>query len=166
MGFDLLKLNIWKIGALKQAKYLVSAERGTQEIVYVNDEEGTISIEPLKANTGFLNSTPEIKKTWMMIPALKFRLAKDDEVMEDRQLLIVCNRDYLPLDPNKTLTVAQREKLASLKTIAKERHAIRRMDAGKYSPLHNVNEVVINGCFVILGIAIPVWFLWQWLVVK
>lgn len=148
---DLLKINLFKGGIFKQAKFLVSTPQQAQKVVYISDA-GTVSMELLPSFTGFL-SADGIKKAWFNLHNLKMQVYKGDEKQEE-SVLIISDRSYLPLDPHNTLKPKTKAELASLKDIAKLRHAEQRMDAGAPEGRSTIQELIINGCFILIGILI------------
>jgi len=151
-NMNLSKWPIFKAGIFRQAKYLVSAPQKAQSVLEIL-ETGTVGLEPLPMQTGFMQaSAPEVKKAWAMVHALKFQIYKDGQPTESDAALAISERSYIPLDPLNTLQVKDREKLASLKDIAKVRHAQARAAAGAQDSHKDLAAFIIQAGFVILGL--------------
>lgn len=149
---NLAKWPIFKAGIFRQAKYLVSTPQKAQSVLEIL-ETGTIGIEQLPMQTGFFKaSTPEVKKTWANVHALKFQIYKNGQPAGKEAVLAISERSYIPLDPLNTLKQKDREKLASLKDIAKVRHAQARAAAGAQDTHKDLAAFIIQAGFVILGI--------------
>jgi len=149
---DLLGLNLWKFNILKQAKYLVSSPQKAQKVLEIL-ETGVVGIEPLPMQTGFMKAvSPEVKKAWANIHALKFQIYNNGKPSQDEAALVISERSYTPLDPLNTLKQEERQKLASLKDIAKVRHAQARSNAGAMDQHGNLAAMVIQGGFVMLAL--------------
>jgi hypothetical protein len=149
---NLSKWPIFKAGIFRQAKYLVSAPQKAQRVLEIL-EDGTIGIELLPMQTGFLQATtPEVKKAWAMVHALKLQVCKNGQPLEGETVLVISERSYIPLDPLNILKEKDREKLASLKDIAKVRHAQARAAAGSQDKNKDLAAFIIQAGFVILGL--------------
>ena len=149
---NLSKWPIFKAGIFRQAKYLVSAPQKAQTVLEIL-ETGTVGIEPLPMQTGFMQATaPDVKKAWANVHALKFQIYKDGQPTERDAALAISERSYIPLDPLNTLKEKDREKLASLKDIAKVRHAQARAAAGSQDKNKDLAAFIIQTSFVLLGL--------------
>ena len=148
---DLLKLNIWRGGFFKQAKYLVSTPQKAQKNILIS-ESGVVSQELIPMQTGFV-SAEEVKKAWLVLHNLKFQVHKSGEPAGQESVLVLSERSYVPLDPLESLKPKDKEKLTSLKDIARLRHAEARADTGKNTDSNTqISQLIINGCFVMIGI--------------
>ncbi len=146
---DLLKLNLFRGGIFKQAKFLVSTPQKAGKTLFIS-EAGTISQEILPMHTGWISSG--IKKAWLVLHGLKFTLCKDGKPIQDEPVLLISERSYIPLDPNGTLKPKDKEKLTSLKDIARLRHAEERADAGRPEDKTDVQSTIITGSFILLAL--------------
>lgn len=149
---NLLKLRIFQTGAVKQTKFLLSTPQNAQHCIYWPDSR-TLSKEILSAKTSWLKpSSPDIKKSWLLIHPLEFKLKKEGELIQNESVLLITDRRYTPADPFVLIKSKDREKMTSLREIAKMRHAQVRADIGKkYDALTNTITLAIYGG-VILGI--------------
>jgi len=144
-------MNIFRGGIFKQIGFLLSSPQAAQMIVYIPNS-GIVSQELLPHDTGFASSTKE-EKEWAGIHSLKFQVRKNGEPVQDESVLVVTDRNYLPLDPFDTLKPKDRERMASLTDIARLRHAQARSKAGKaVDPKARVTEFIIHASFVMLGV--------------
>lgn len=150
---DLLKLNIFRGGVFKQAKFLVSTPQSAQKVVLIS-EAGTISQEILPMHTGWISTDIKmgLKKAWLVLHSCKFSVYKDGVPVQDEQVLLISERSYIPLDPNELIKQKEKEKLTSLKDIARLRHTERRIDAGRYTGGQGMAEKIVYGCFILLGL--------------
>jgi len=149
---NLSKWPIFKAGIFRQAKYLVSTPQRAQRVLEIL-ETGTVGIELLPMQTGFIQATaPEIKKAWANVHALKFQVYKNGQPLEDDAVLVISERSYKPLDPLDTLSEKDREKLASLNDIAKVRHAQARAVAGAQDTHKDLAAFIVQAGFVLLGL--------------
>jgi len=149
---NLSKWPIFKAGLFRQAKYLVSTPQKAQRVLEIL-ETGTVGIEQLPMQTGFMKASMlEVKKTWVNIHALKFQVYKKGQPVEGEAVLAISERSFIPLDPLDTLKPKDREKLASLKDIAKVRHAQARAAAGAQDTHKDLAAFIIQASFVLLGI--------------
>lgn len=153
MGFDLLKLNMFRGGIFKQAKYLVSTPQRAQKVVFIS-ETGTISQELLPMFTGFISADVS-KKAWIVLHSLKFSLKKKNQPAQDEQVLLISERSYIPLDPNGRIKPKDKEKLVSLTDISRLRHAgvIADMGKGGESPT-DIAQLIITGSFVLWALMV------------
>lgn len=143
---------VFRSGLFKQAKYLISSPQKAQRVIEIT-ETGVVGIEYLPMQTGFLRApAPDIKKAWANVHALKCQIFKDGLPTQDESALLISERDYIPLDPLQTLGKGGREKLASLKDIAKVRHAQARAAAGSQDSHRSVALYIIQICAFLLGI--------------
>lgn len=147
---DLSKWPIFKAGVFQQAKYLVNAPQKAQKVLAIT-ETGTVGMQLLPMETGFMK-LKEGKKAWAAVHALKFQVYKNGQPTESEAVLVLSERNYIPLDPLNTLTKKDREKLASLKDIAKVRHAQARAAASQQDANKDVTEMVITYSSILLGL--------------
>lgn len=149
-GKDLLKMQLIQSSFFKQLGFLFSTPEKAQKIVMVS-ETGTIGQEILPMHTGFVNST-KTRRTWLVLHALKFLVYKDGKPAQDEPILLISERNYLPLDPNNSLKPKEKEKLASLKDIAKLKHAEARALAGKPNEQNDLTTIIVYGSFILIAI--------------
>lgn len=148
---DLLNLNIFRGGIFKQIKFLFSTPQQSQRCIYIS-EPGTISQEYLPMHTGFVSPMQD-KKAWTVLHSLKFQVWKDGEPAQDDSVLVISDRSYIPLDPFNTMKPKDKERLASLKDIARLAHADVRSDMSKHEDTRTrLQYFIINGCFVMIGL--------------
>lgn len=150
-SMDLLKINLFRGGIFKQLKFLISVPQSAQKCVFIA-ESGIVSLEILPLHTGFV--CPEkVKKAWAVLHTLKFQVRKQNELEQDESVLVISERSYVPLDPFNTIKEKDKARMTSLTDIAKLRHAEARAEAGKQTtPGTRLTELIINSCFVMLGI--------------
>lgn len=148
---DLLKMNLFQHGLVKQAKFLISSPQKAQRVLGIM-ETGVVAIEPAPLNaTGFINASEEIiKKAWANIHALKLQVYKLGQPVQGDSVLAISERNYKPLDPLGIMTNKETEKLASLADIAKVRHAQARAAASGANPIKDIAVFIIQWCFVII----------------
>lgn len=151
---DLFKANIFKGGLFKQAKYLTSTPQRAERVIYVS-ETGVLSMETIPMSTGYMSADKE-HMTWAVIHSLKLKLTKFGESIQDARAMLVCERSYVPLDPLNKLKPKEKERLASLSEIAKNRHDVERANvaAGNTSGRTPLTEVVTYGGFIIIAICV------------
>jgi len=151
---DLFKANIFRAGFFKQAKYLAATPERAERVIYIS-ETGVLSMESLPMSTGYMTAEKE-HMTWAVIHSLKFKLTKFGESIQDARAMLICERSYVPLDPLNKIKAKEKEKLASLNDIAKNRHAIERANvaAGNVPGRAPLTEVVTYGSIVIVVICI------------
>lgn len=148
---DLLKLNIFRGGLFKQAKFLISTPQQAGR-VFLFGENGMASMEVLPLEDAFL-SADEGKKSWQMDHAVTFKVYKYGEPFQDEPVLLLSERTYLPLDPFNTIKPKEKEKRSSLLDIARLRHANVLADLKKTrGQQSNVAQLIIQGCFILLGL--------------
>lgn len=148
---DLLKLNLFRGGLFKQLRYLISTPKDAQKCVYIS-EAGIVSQEILPMSTGFVEAK-EKKKAWDVIHNLKWRVYKSGLPSQDEAVLVITDRSYIPLDPFNTIKSKDKERLTSLKDIARLRHNEARADVGKQlDPNQRIAEFIVTSCFVLLGL--------------
>lgn len=148
---DLLKINLFKSGFLKQLRFLISVPQTAQKCIFIA-ESGVVSLELLPLHLGFV--CPEkVKKAWAVLHTLKFKVKKQEELVQDESVLVISERSYIPLDPFNTIKPRDKARMTSLTDIARLRHAEARSEAGKQvTPGTRLTELIINSSFVILGI--------------
>ena len=141
---------------------MVSTPMQSQANYYIG-ESGNINRELLSMTGTGWESPPLTKKAWAVIHSSKFSVEKNGIATGDTVLLI-SDRSYIPLDPNGAMTQEDKERLASLKDIARMRHAAERHDAGHYQdPQDTVPQNIVLGCFVISGLAVALYFIGQFI---
>ena len=151
---NLLKLNLFRGSIFKQAKFLASTPQRAESVVYIS-ETGTLSRETLPMSTGYISAEKE-HMTWAVLHSLKLKLMKFGVPVQDARTLLISERSYVPLDPQNRIKTKEKEKVASLSDIAKNRHAIERANAGAdnaggKTPL---TEVVTYGSLIIIALCI------------
>lgn len=161
---DLFNLNILKSGWIRQLKFLFSSPERAQEVILWS-ETGAISLEPLPIHTGFVTSNTT-KRAWMVIHALKFAVYKDGQPWEDKQVLLISERNYKPLDPNGSMKKEDVDKLASLTDIAKLKHAEARAAAGRSDDQSSILDTIVVGCFLIDGLYGIIWAIMRFITNK
>lgn len=141
---------VFRAGIFKQAKYLVSSPQKAQNVLEIL-ETGVVGREQLPMTTGFMRATlKEVKKAWANVHALRYQIYQDGEPTDGESVLIISERSYIPLDPLNTLKQKDREKLASLKDIAKVRHAQARAVASSQDNHKDIASTVITLSFAFL----------------
>jgi len=151
---DLFKARIFRGGIFKQLKFLISTPQRSQRTLLLS-EIGSVTQEILPMSTGYI-SADIAKKAWMVLHNLKFRVYKNGLPYEDDQVLLISERSYIPLDPFGEIKPKDKERMTSLKDIARLRHADARADAGKQGEGSDVASKVITGCFIMLGLILMV----------
>lgn len=143
---------LFSFGFVKKSKQLVTTQQKAKPALLI-PEAGAVGINPFPMYTGFMKSDePEVKKAWVYIHALKLEVYKYGQPTGMEAVVPISERSYMPLDPLGILTEKMKEKLASLKDIAKIRHAQQRAVALGSDPIKTLAQFVINGCFIIWGI--------------
>jgi hypothetical protein len=149
-GKDLLKMQAMQGSFFKQVKFLFSSPQKAQNVVLLS-ESGVISKEVLPMATGFFSS-PTTRRTWLVLHPLKFLVYKDGKLFQDDPVMLISERNYLPLDPNAILKPKDKERLASLKDIARLKHAEARSMAGKTSGDNGLANTIVYGSFIMIGV--------------
>lgn len=150
---DLLKLNLFRGGIFKQAKFLVSAPQKAGKGLY-RSEQGTVSLEVLPLSTGFMDVITA-KKTWQADHIYKLRVLKNGEPVQDEAVLPFCDRSYMPLDPLQIIKAKDKEHRRSLRDIAGTRHDQVLIDIGnERDKATDVVQVIVTWSFVIIALAI------------
>lgn len=147
---DLLKINLFRGGFFKQAKFLFTSPKRAQKVFMVS-ETGVLSLEVLPMSFGFV-SYVGAKLAWLVFHPLKLRMRDEDD-----PVLPVSERSYYPLDAFGKLKSEDKDNLLSLKQIAKIRHAERRTQVGeenKTSAKANFYKTVVTACFVLIAVII------------
>jgi hypothetical protein len=148
---SLKDLPVWRSSLFRKTKYMVSSPQKAQMVLAIT-EQGVIGKQPLPMQTGFMKAIePEVKKAWANVHALKYQIYKNGQPTEDESALVISERSYIPLDPLNTLNKQNREKLASLKDIAKVRHAQARAAASAQDANKDVAMVIIYICGFLLA---------------
>jgi hypothetical protein len=152
MDLNILKWNLFQNSAMKQAKYLVSQPNKAQPCIYIS-EAGTVSLEVLPMNTGFVQASNDVKKAWVVVHPLKRQILKNGQPWRDDSVLSVCDRDYYPLDPHNVLDPKVRKNMNSLQKLAKMNHAKYRHDIGKaIDPNARITEAIVTWSFIMLAL--------------
>jgi len=132
---DLLKFNIFQGSFFKRIKFLFSSPAKAQDVFLIS-EAGTVGIEPLPMQTGFV-SADEIKKAWVVEHDKKCAIWKNGVPTGRTLVLPISERTFRPLAPYQQL-IAETEtenkegkKKSPLFNIARLRHAERRADYAK-----------------------------------
>lgn len=155
---DLLTLNLFRGSIFKQIKFMFSSPQRAQSAYYIS-EAGTVSKEVIPIFTGFM-CPATVKKAWVVIHSLKFKSYKNGIPLQTEAALAISDRSYIPLDPNKLMNAKNREQLTSLKDIARMGHASARADVRPdTNEGMDISRLIINGCFILLGIIIIVGFI-------
>ena len=103
--------------------------------------------------TGFVTAEP-VKKSWNAIHSLKFAVYKDGKPTGEA-VLMLSDRSRLPLDPLGILQTKAKEKVASLKDIARGKHMDARASVGlATNPYYRILTAIINGCMLLIGLII------------
>ena len=141
---------------MKQAKFLLSTPDQSQKCVYIS-ESGTITCEVLPMETGYMTAA-NLHKTWKVEHNLKIQMKNEKGVLEDESVLMISDRDYLPLDPFEKITDEEREAMKPLKDIAKINHAVARSKMGGEGddPRTRLFNTVTIWSWVIAGLSIAV----------
>ncbi len=146
-GKNLLKMQFFQQGLFKQAKFMFSSPERPQGNIVLS-ETGTIGFETMPLHTGFETSL-STKRTWMVLHALKFKVYKNGKPYQDEPVLLITERSYLPLDPNSRLTTKEKAKLASLKDIARLKHAEALSMAGRPNDGNDFMQSIIAYSFML-----------------
>jgi len=127
---------------------------------YYIRESGIISRELLPIHTGW-ESPSLTKKAWVIIHSLKFSVEKAG-IATGEAVQVITDRSYIPLDPNKTMTKEELDRLADLNDIASLRHADARQDASKYQNAESsVPGNIVSWSFILIGITVALYFIGQ-----
>ena len=155
---NLSKWPIFKAGIFRQAKYLVSTPQKAQDALEIL-ETGSVGIEPLPMQTGFLTAPgKEVKKAWANVHALKVQIYKDGKPTERLAAIPISERSYIPLDPLDILKQKAKEKLASLDDIAVSRHDDAMADTTP-STGEQIQRMIINIGFTFLFFLAVIYYL-------
>ena len=115
-------------------------------------ENGVVTIEQLRIKTGFLMANEaEAKMAWANVQALKYQICKDGQSTEHEPVLILSERDYIPLDPLNTINQKERVKLASLNDIFDIKHAQAKLEAGTQDESKDTATIIIQLSFFLLA---------------
>ena len=148
---DLLKLNFFQQALFKQAKYLVSTPAHSQAVVTVS-EAGTISKDLLAMNTGYITAK-ETRRSWLVHHALKISIKELNGKVQDEQVLLISERNYLPLNPfDRVLSDGE---ITPLTQIARLRHADKRANAGDNKDQDartRMLSMVTSGSLILIGL--------------
>lgn len=149
---DLKKWPIFKSGTFRQAKYLFAPPVKAQHVVVIS-ESGDIWDEYFPIDKNFMKPTDaSLKREWALEHALKLQVCKDGIPTGDDSILLISERTYLPLDALGILGPEDRASRASLKDTGRTIHAQARAQAGAFSSHKDIANLVIQGCFILLGI--------------
>jgi hypothetical protein len=148
-GKDLLKLQVLQNSIFKQISFLLSPQQNAQKNFHI-DEIGNASMPLRPVRTGY-ESNDDLKKTWLVLHALKYEVYVNGKPTGEK-VLITDDRHYLPQDPNKRLTSNAKEKLASLDDIAYLKFLEVLSNAGKRKDMIDLLNNAILGSFILDGI--------------
>lgn len=151
---DLFRINLFRLGLVKQAKFLISTPNKAQRVLGIM-ETGTVGIEPAPLQTGFMKASGEgVKKAWASIHALKLQVYKFGQPTNTESVLAISERSYKPLDPLAKMNVEDINSLASLSEIAGVRDAQARATAGTIGEHRDTAQFIMQWCFVLILIEI------------
>lgn len=149
---DLKKWPVFKAGTFRQVKYLFAPPLKAQHVVIISESEG-IWNEYLPIDRNFMKpADASIKREWALVHALKLQVCKDGIPTGDDPVLLLSERSYLPLDPLGIINPEDMASWASLKDTGRTRHAQARQAAGTFSSHKEVANLIIQGCFIMLGL--------------
>jgi len=157
---NLLNLNIIQSGFFKQARFLLSSPERVAPGVFIS-ETGTITKEILPVKVGYITAVKN-KMAWINLHALKLGMKDKDGKLMDEQVVLITERNYVPLDPFGKLTNEERKNLTPLQTIARLRHAEKRQNIGEGSneDAHNrMLRLVTESSFILMGLIVVVTWL-------
>ena len=150
MGF--WDLNIFRTGFMKKAKFMASAAERAQPVIVIS-ETGVLAREDLALETGYCSA--DSKQSWLVLHQLKLATRNKYGDIDDDPVLLITERSYKPLDPLKTLTVAQKTKILPLTSVAQVRHAEARAGIGEESETTARDKLLLtiaNTGMIIIGI--------------
>lgn len=152
---NLLKLNLFRGSIFKQAKFLASSPQRVETVVYIS-EPGTISRETLPMNTAGTISSEKENMTWAVLHSLKMKMKNFGQPIQDARVLLICERSYMPLDPQNKIRQKEKDKIASLQDIARNRHAVERANVGVENAAGEtpLTEGVTYGSLIIIGLCV------------
>ena len=118
---DLLKLNFLQQGLFKQARYLVSTPAHSQGVVMIS-ETGVISKDLYEMNLAQMNPK-DIRRSYLALHKLKVSIKEPNGKIQDNQVFLITERNYIPLDPFNRLDATDILSMTPLKEVARLRHA-------------------------------------------
>ena len=151
----LFDLNFMRTGFIKKAKFMASSSQRAQAAIMIS-ETGLISREILPMDTGYMSAvSPGWKGSWLVTHSSKVSVKNKHGQVEDDPVLLISERDYLPLDPHGKLSLEDRERLASLSDVAQVKYdeAMASLGGeGLDSPRDRILMSVANIGMVVIGI--------------
>ncbi len=156
-GKDLQKLRILQGSIFKQIGFVFSPPTSSQKNLFLS-ETGDIAMPFMPVSTGF-ETMEGSKRQWAVIHSLKFRQFKNGKPFEDKPVLIVSEKSFMPQDPNGRLSLKTREKMASLNDIARTTHMVLRAEARKAKDQADIINAIVYGSFIIDGISLVVYLI-------
>ncbi len=142
--------NLWRASIFQQAKLATSPPQTAQKCLH-RSQSGELSMQyrPV-SHAGYCDAHGKDQyQSWLVLGPLLFKVRNPDGSFQDEKVLITTSRSYIPLDPNESMTNKEKDSLASIKSIAKTRHAIERAQAGKVDNYKDMAEFVITWCLVL-----------------
>ena len=152
---SLLKMQLLQGSFFKQIKFLFSSPESAQKN-FLLSETGNASMPLLPMKTGH-ESSDLTNRTWSVLHPLKYQLYQNGKPLGDESVLILSERDHIPLDPNNRLTPQAKEKLASLNDIAKLTFFAALSDATKQKTMQELSEVLLYGSLIISALSLVVY---------
>jgi len=153
---DISKLQLFQLGIFKQIKLLFSSPGRTQKVINIS-ETGLISTEVLALETGFMKAVNH-RMSWAVVHNLMVEYCPDDTLEGDSEpVLLISEREYMPLDPFKRLSAEDLNAMGSLGDIAKNRHGetLAGLAQGDtYSARANMIQTIIYGGFLLTGLIV------------
>lgn len=151
---NLLELNLFRLGFLKQAKYLVSTPSQSQNVIFIS-ETGLISKEVLPMSTVYVTAQ-NLKMTWLVLHPLKILLRKKSGEIDENQYLLITERSFIPLDPFNKLTEEEAKNITPLSTVAKLKHAEARTNVAENNmdARNRMMQTVVTGSLIIIGMMV------------
>lgn len=157
-GKGLLRLQILQGSRLKQLRFMFSMPDNAVRVIHI-PESGLISQHLLPVNNGWVDmKTDKFSMTWLLIHALKMKVQEDGKPFQDEEVLLVTSRSYIPLDPFNILG-DNREKLTALSEIGGMHHDEVMFATGRKGMGQTIQQKIIDGSFVLLGMLALIWFL-------
>jgi hypothetical protein len=109
--------NIWKFSLFRGVKGVFKSTPRVQKCISIS-EEGIARLIEIPMATGWMTLV-EDQLSWAVIHKLKV-LIKTKEGVED--VLFICDRSYIPLDPAGVLTAEEKKRLIPLEEIASSKY--------------------------------------------
>ncbi len=149
----LFDLNFFRTGFMKKARFMVSSNKRAQPVVVIS-ETGVIAHEEMALEPGYC-SADQVKMSWLILHQLKLLARNKFGQIDDDPILLITERSYMPLDPLKTLTAAQKAKITPLTDVARIRHAEVRAGVGEEGATTARDKMLLtiaNTGMIIIGI--------------